>query len=781
MATVSPDILAATQAMSKEDRAHLVSIARPRLMEPYTKHIPHPAQQLFLSLNATEEVMYGGAAGGGKCLTEDHDVLTPDGWVPIATVNTGDLVASWHTDGAMTWERVAATYAYDHDGPLRTSPMFRTTPNHKWRAGHRSTANEVKTWRWYDATELRPQMSVPAVGEPLPTGSGDLSPEEMELLGWWLSEGSGYDKNMARISQTKPEGRARIIKLCEYLGLKHTVYEREIRVRWEAPDRRGTAYDKFIPRWAFQQRNLQNLLDGLLAGDGYMRRDGWEYSSSSKQLAEDVQELATRLGLRATMRQKKVASDNPHWIVSAYPRKTWTLNTTLGWEQFTGKVYCITVPATSTFLVRHNGRIHVTGNSDALLMGALQYVDVPGYSALILRRTWADLSLPGAIMDRAREWLADTDARPRDGGRIWVFPSGARISFGYLQYDKDKYRYQSAEFQFIGFDELTQFEQSTYEYMFSRIRRPALVCLRCSRSVKRYDGRWKHTSSSNKCDYCLPDPKVLRQYGPSKQGGVTLFDVPLRMRSATNPGGSGHQWVRDHFIDENLKKPEAIFVPALLTDNPSLDQDSYKKNLEHLNPVDRERLLNGDWDVSEEGAYFQRHWFRFLKHRPDDPKIRWMRYWDLAATVAGDYTAGALVGLTPDNEFIVADVRRIRATPQTVERFVAATAHEDGHAVPIRMEQEPGASGVALIDYYRRKILLGFDFRPDRKDRSKEIRANPVSSQVEAGNVYLVAAPWNRDFLDEVSIFPLGSFDDMVDAFTGAFTYLAKRKARLLV
>ena len=1117
---VSPAILAATEAMSREDRAHLTAIARPRLIEPYTKHIPHPAQQLFLSLNGTEEVMYGGAAGGGKCLTEDHDVLTPDGWVPIATVNTGDLVASWHTDGAMTWERVAATYAYDHDGPLRTSPMFRATPNHKWRAGHRSTANEVKTWRWYDATELRPQMSVPAVGEPLPTGSGDLSPEEMELLGWWLSEGSGYDKNMARISQTKPEGRARIIKLCEYLGLKHTVYEREIRVRWEVPDRRGTAYDKFIPRWAFQQRNLQNLLDGLLAGDGYMRRDGWEYSSSSKQLAEDVQELATRLGLRATMRQKKVASDNPHWIVSAYPRKTWTLNTTLGWEQFTGKVYCITVPATSTFLVRHNGRIHVTGNSDALLMAALQYAigvhtpiptpdgwstvadlqvgdqvfdecgnpvkvvaksqvfqggdrfritfddrqeivadgdhmwvaetfadrmsmgrnlqmpmravttremyrtqktnhrkpannwsvrlakplrlpaqelpidpyvfgvwlgdgskrdgtvagtdpevtdefrkagyrvtlapsgdrwhvkglrtqlealgvrnnkhvpvpylrgdeqqrlallqglmdsdgtvdgrwgiprfantntdlidavcelasslgwkarvfqedyttvaskytrriqvvtfiadkpvfrlprkaerqelgrqrptaraqqhrivqsielvepepvqcitvdgeshlylagkamipthncDVPGYSALILRRTWADLSLPGAIMDRAREWLSDTDARPRDGGRIWVFPSGARISFGYLQYDKDKFRYQSAEFQFIGFDELTQFEQSTYEYMFSRIRRPALVCLRCSKSVRRYDGRWKHTSSSNKCDYCLPDPKVLSQYGPSKKGGITLFDVPLRMRSATNPGGSGHQWVRDHFIDARMKKPEAIFVPALLTDNPSLDQASYRKNLEHLNPIDRERLLNGDWDVSEEGAYFQRHWFRFLKHRPDDPKIRWLRYWDLAATVTGDYTAGALVGLTPDNEFIVADIRRTRSTPKTVERFIAATAHEDGHSIPIRMEQEPGASGVALIDHYRRNILLGYDFRPDRKDRSKEIRANPASSQVEAGNVYLVASPWNKDFLDEVSIFPLGAHDDQCDAFTGAFTYLAKRKARLLV
>lgn len=418
------------------------------------------------------------------------------------------------------------------------------------------------------------------------------------------------------------------------------------------------------------------------------------------------------------------------------------------------------------------------GKSDALLMAALQYVDVPGYNALLLRRTWPDLSLPGAIMDRARTWLDDTDARPRDGGRIWVFPSGARLTFGYLQYDKDKYRYQSAEFQFIGFDELTQFQQPTYEYMFSRIRRPSLVCLRCKKTVRKYSGQWKHTSSSNPCDNILPDPKVLHQYGPAKDG-MTLFDVPLRMRSATNPGGIGHQWVREHFIDPVTKKESAIFIPASLTDNPSLDQESYRKNLEHLNPVDRERLMNGDWDVMEEGAYFQRHWFKFLTERPREGK--WVRYWDVAATTDGDWTAGALVGLMPDGTWVIADVRRMRGTPREVERFVQATALEDGREVAIRMEQEPGSSGVMQIDYYRRNILVGFDFRADKKTGSKETRANPVSSAAEAGNVYIVSGQWNRDFLDEISLFPFGAHDDQVDSFTGAFYVLASRKARILI
>ena len=424
------------------------------------------------------------------------------------------------------------------------------------------------------------------------------------------------------------------------------------------------------------------------------------------------------------------------------------------------------------------------GKSDALLMAALQYVDVPGYSALLLRRTWPDLSLPGAILDRAREWLQDTDAIPREGGRIWRFPSGARITFGYLHRENDKYRYQSAEFQFVGFDELTQFSQSMYEYLFSRIRRPNLICIRCRKSVRKYRNtsggvQWKHTSSSNPCDNLQPDTKVLKQYGPSEDG-LTLWDVPLRMRSATNPGGTGHSWVRERFVDPVRKKEHAIFIPATLTDNPSLDQETYRKNLEHLSPIDRERLMNGDWDVSEEGAYFQRHWFKFITEPPSHARAKWIRYWDMAATKDGDWTAGCLMGLTDDGTWIIADMRRMRGTPHEVERFIAATAMEDGFGTPIRMEQEPGSSGVMAIDYYRRKILVGYDFRADKKTGSKETLAGPVSSAAEAGNIALVVGRWNRDFLDEVSLFPNGAHDDQIDSMSGAFHCLTGKRVRIL-
>jgi len=223
----------------------------------------------------------------------------------------------------------------------------------------------------------------------------------------------------------------------------------------------------------------------------------------------------------------------------------------------------------------------------------------------------------------------------------------------------------------------------------------------------------------------------------------------------------GGAWVRDRFFNPATRVKGAVFISSLLSDNPSLDQETYRHNLEHLSPVDRERLLNGDWDITEQGDYFQRHWFTFLDDIPRDTRIRWVRYWDLAATEKGDWTAGCLLGLTTEGQWIVADVRRMRGTPYEVERFIAATAATDGTGVAIRMEQEPGSSGVNTIDHYRRRVLVGYDFKPDKKTASKTVRANPVSSAAEAGNIILITGAWNREFLDEITVYPRGSHDDM--------------------
>jgi hypothetical protein len=206
-------------------------------------------------------------------------------------------------------------------------------------------------------------------------------------------------------------------------------------------------------------------------------------------------------------------------------------------------------------------------------MGALQDVEVSGYAALILRRTYKDLSMPGALMDRAAEWLRPTAARWVDRDKQWVFPSGAILQFGYLEHENDKFNYQSSEFQAVFFDELSQFSESQYTYLFSRMRR------------------------------------------------LAGSPIPIRMRAASNPGS---EWVKVRFqIDGKRPEPvqwtadgERAFVPARLSDNQHIDQTQYVKTLQNLDPVTRRQLLEGDWDVRPEGKLFKREWFQIVEAGP---------------------------------------------------------------------------------------------------------------------------------------------------------------------
>lgn len=429
------------------------------------------------------------------------------------------------------------------------------------------------------------------------------------------------------------------------------------------------------------------------------------------------------------------------------------------------------------------------GKSDALLMAALQYVDVPGYAALILRKTWPDLVLPGAIMDRANHWLGDTPAKKKEGGRVWEFPSGARLQFGYLQHDQQKYRYQSAEFQFVGYDELTQWQhESTYDYLFSRLRKPKVACVNCgarmrrktpagtAASSKRY---FVHASVYAACRQPAPDPKVVAQYKPASDG-TTIFDVPLRMRSATNPGGVGNEWVRRRFIDAKTRRKDTIFVPSRLNDNPSLDE-SYRDSLSYLNEVDRLRLLEGDWDVQEAGEFFDRGDFVFARETPSNI-TRKVRYWDKASTEGGgDYTVGTLLGMMSNGNVCVMDVVRFQGHPLTNEKRVAATARADGLDTYIREEMEPGSSGVSIIDHYRRNVVPGYMYDGIRSTGSKEARATAYAGQVKAHNIIVVEGQWNRDWLNEHEAFPKGAHDDQVDSAAGGYNFLTLgARARLI-
>ena len=116
------------------------------------------------------------------------------------------------------------------------------------------------------------------------------------------------------------------------------------------------------------------------------------------------------------------------------------------------------------------------GKTSFLLMAAVQYVHYPHYRALILRKTYADLSLPDAIMNRAISWWDGVEgARFNNQEKACYFPSGAKITFGYLASVRDHLRYQGAAVHFVGIDEASQIPSRQLEYLHSRIRRAPLL------------------------------------------------------------------------------------------------------------------------------------------------------------------------------------------------------------------------------------------------------------------------------------------------------------------
>jgi predicted phage terminase large subunit-like protein len=382
------------------------------------------------------------------------------------------------------------------------------------------------------------------------------------------------------------------------------------------------------------------------------------------------------------------------------------------------------------------------GKTEGQLMAALQLVEYPGYHALLLRRTFRQLNQANSLIKRARQWLANTDAVWNNSDKRFTFPSGATVSFGYLDSDDDVYQYDSAEFQFIGFDELTSFTEPQYTYLFSRLR----------------------TTKDN--------------------------PLPLRMRAASNPGNRGHDWVKARFMigqpAELLHReyPERFFLPARIRDNPHLRAEEYLAALANLDAVRRRQLLEGDWEVTPSGTLFRREWFDIVEDWPRDVSSM-VRAWDDAATHdGGDWSVGVLMAMARTGVAYVIDVVRVQGSPLEVERLKTVTAHADAQLSDRRavtlLQQEPGAAGKAYVEAQLRGPLSGFPVEVERPTGDKYTRALPMSAAAQAHNIKLVRGKWNRAFLDELELAGpderLYDHDDQWDAGSSAFNYLASHR-----
>lgn len=434
------------------------------------------------------------------------------------------------------------------------------------------------------------------------------------------------------------------------------------------------------------------------------------------------------------------------------------------------------------------------GKSDVLLMAALQYVHVPGYAALILRRSLTELKQPGALLDRASTWLGNTPAKYHPDEHTWYFPttypSGrpgppAKLQFGYLGDFRVEERYQGAEYQFCAIDEASHFETDhAPTYLFSRLRKN--VCEK--HQLKRDEFGDMVPNYVDNCPICQ-----------------MYKSVPVRFRIASNPGGPGHLWLKQRYeiekeIYDKIVNGEAVksvrfvgmnpdkpFIPSKLTDNTFIDQKQYRNSLQELDEIRRLQLEEGDWDVSPDSR-FQVGWARFYKSRGNHFELNKVVHSvesldrifitvDVAATVkqglidqdvtknGPSFTVISVWGLTKDYQLMWLYMRRFRQEiPQVVDQIVEVAKMFNPSYVKI--ETNGVGLGVAQL-----VALKGLRVVPIKKAVDKIQNATNAIYRMKSGRVWFPEmAPWLKTCMDEVFTWTghPGITDDIVDTLSDA-------------
>ncbi len=428
------------------------------------------------------------------------------------------------------------------------------------------------------------------------------------------------------------------------------------------------------------------------------------------------------------------------------------------------------------------------GKSYALMLEPTRHLNVPGFGGVIFRHTVPEITNQGGLWDESFNIYANIRSKsgqapiPHGEPRLrWIFPPhGNKIKFASLQLDIDRLKWQGSQIPFIGWDELTHFSLSQFTYVtFSRGR---TTC-----GVKPY------TRAT-----CNPDSThFLREWLRWWIDDGTGLAIPERsgvIRYMTMVSGE-LVWgaTREECAKKSGRKPKDVksftFIHASVYDNKILlaKDDGYIGGLMALPKLEQEQLLGGNWNAKAgERMWFRKEWFSTVDTLPSN--LEMVRYWDPGSvedkktdglgTKGPSWTAGLLMGRdfkTPPSYYIC-DLSHFTGTPGKVETTQKNLAEQDDiryGSVTVGIEQEPGRAGKARAQH-EAKLLHKHATWINKVTENKGKRARPLSGQCRAGNVFVLAGPWNETLFSGLESF--NGTDkphaDIADAASGAFNFL---------
>lgn len=419
------------------------------------------------------------------------------------------------------------------------------------------------------------------------------------------------------------------------------------------------------------------------------------------------------------------------------------------------------------------------GKSYALLLEALRYLtSVPGFGAVIFRRTSVQVRNEGGLWDESEGIYGPIGLKPKESVLEWEHaPTRNTVKFAHLEHEKNVLDWQGSQIPLIGFDELTHFEAKQFWYMLSRNRstcgvRPYV------RATTNPDAdswvadliAWWIDQNPESATYGQPIPErsgVIRHF-VRVQGELHWADTPEELRER-HPGS----------------EPKSLtFIPSSLDDNPALTSKDpgYRANLLALDPVEQARLLNGNWKARRTaGTLFQRGWVQVIEPETIPAFTRQGRAWDLAATKPTpetpnpDWTVGLKGGITETGLIVVTDAVRTRDNPGEVEQLFINTVRADGREVWQRIPQDPGQAGKSQAQHLvTHPKLSAHTVIAKRVTGDKTTRFGPASARAYQRKIAFVRAPWNDWLFAGLEAFPSPTaHDDEADALSDLVDMLA--------